>query len=295
MPAASRRARARPRGRRAAPRAGSAKLHSSGGAALRAPRARSGERRARRQAAPRRCARRAAPPRRRAARRRAPRRAARAAPSTPAARERRGEGVGARGRRRRRERVEAESLAGDLAGRARARPASGARRALPASAGTGAELELDAHRLAAPPSATAPSRERAGRARAWRGSDRDRSTKGARRGRRLASAASRASCAAAARRRLAKRASSERERAGDGHLLHRVLGERDADRVADPVLEQRADPDRALDAAVLAVAGLGDADVERVARRAAARRSRRAARRAAGRPGSPPARCSPSC
>ena len=43
-----------------------------------------------------------------------------------------------------------------------------------------------------------------------------------------------------------------------------VLGERDADGVADAVGQERADADGALDAAVLAVAGLGDAEVERV-------------------------------
>ena len=43
-----------------------------------------------------------------------------------------------------------------------------------------------------------------------------------------------------------------------------VLGEGDADGVAQAVGEERADADGALDAAVLAVAGLGDAEVERV-------------------------------
>ena len=43
-----------------------------------------------------------------------------------------------------------------------------------------------------------------------------------------------------------------------------VLGERDADRVAQPVGEERADPDRALHPSVLALARLGDAEVERV-------------------------------
>jgi hypothetical protein len=59
-------------------------------------------------------------------------------------------------------------------------------------------------------------------------------------------------------------AAGERER--DRNLLHGILGQRDADRVADAVLEQRADSDRALHPAVDAVARLGDADVERVGR-----------------------------
>src|SRR4029453_8672303 len=55
---------------------------------------------------------------------------------------------------------------------------------------------------------------------------------------------------------------------------------RHADRVADAVLEQGADADAALDPAILAVAGLGDTHVERVARRR--ERSRRRARPARG-------------
>ena len=43
-----------------------------------------------------------------------------------------------------------------------------------------------------------------------------------------------------------------------------VLGERDADRVAQAVGEERADPDRRLHPSVLALARLGDAEVERV-------------------------------
>ena len=54
------------------------------------------------------------------------------------------------------------------------------------------------------------------------------------------------------------------QRARDGDFVDAVLGERDADGVADAVGQQRADADGALDAAVLAVAGLGDAEVERV-------------------------------
>src|SRR4051812_3223258 len=50
----------------------------------------------------------------------------------------------------------------------------------------------------------------------------------------------------------------------DLHLLDRVGGERDADRVADPVDEQRAHPDRALDRAGEGRPGLRDAEVERV-------------------------------
>ena len=54
------------------------------------------------------------------------------------------------------------------------------------------------------------------------------------------------------------------ERARDGNFVHAVLGERDADGVADAVGQQRADADGALDAAVLAVARLGHAEVQRV-------------------------------
>ena len=50
----------------------------------------------------------------------------------------------------------------------------------------------------------------------------------------------------------------------DGDLVRRILGERNADRVAQAVAQQRADADGALDAAVLTVAGLGDAEVQRV-------------------------------
>ena len=66
--------------------------------------------------------------------------------------------------------------------------------------------------------------------------------------------------AADARGRVERRS----QRAGDGDLVDAVLGERDADGVADAVVQQRADADGALDAAVLAVAGLGDAEVDRV-------------------------------
>ena len=52
-------------------------------------------------------------------------------------------------------------------------------------------------------------------------------------------------------------------RCGDRDLGLRLLGQRDADRVAEAVVEQRADADRALDPAVLVVAGLGDAEMER--------------------------------
>src|SRR5208283_5922699 len=45
------------------------------------------------------------------------------------------------------------------------------------------------------------------------------------------------------------------DRAGDRNLADAVLGERDADRVAEPVEEERADSDRPLYPAVLAVAG----------------------------------------
>ncbi len=55
----------------------------------------------------------------------------------------------------------------------------------------------------------------------------------------------------------------------DQRLRHRdlvdaVFGERNADGVADAVAQERADADRALDAAVLAFAGLGDAEMDRV-------------------------------
>ena len=71
------------------------------------------------------------------------------------------------------------------------------------------------------------------------------------------------------------------EGAGDGDFVDAVLGERDADGVADAVGEERADADGALDAAVLAVAGLGDAEVERVI--PVGDRARAGARRACGR------------
>src|SRR5262249_59582145 len=61
-----------------------------------------------------------------------------------------------------------------------------------------------------------------------------------------------------------------RDRAGYRDLLHGILGERHANRVAEAVGQERSDADRALDAAVLAVARLGDADVERVVARPAA-------------------------
>ena len=54
------------------------------------------------------------------------------------------------------------------------------------------------------------------------------------------------------------------QRARDGDFVDAVLGERDADGVADAVGQQRADADGALDPAILAVARLGDAEVERV-------------------------------
>ncbi len=53
------------------------------------------------------------------------------------------------------------------------------------------------------------------------------------------------------------------ERARDGNLVHAVLSERDADGIADAVGQERADADGALDAAVLAVAGFRDAEVQR--------------------------------
>src|SRR5262249_13155935 len=49
----------------------------------------------------------------------------------------------------------------------------------------------------------------------------------------------------------------------DRDLEHRVRRERDADRVADAAQQQRADAGGRLDAAVLHVAGLGDAHVQR--------------------------------
>ena len=45
---------------------------------------------------------------------------------------------------------------------------------------------------------------------------------------------------------------------------HGIGGERDAERVADPVREQRADPDRALDRARERRSRLGDAEVQRI-------------------------------
>ena len=53
-----------------------------------------------------------------------------------------------------------------------------------------------------------------------------------------------------------------RQRLRDRDFVNRVLGERDADGVADAVRQQRADADGALDPAVLAVAGLGHAEVD---------------------------------
>ena len=54
------------------------------------------------------------------------------------------------------------------------------------------------------------------------------------------------------------------QRAGHRDLVDAVLRERDADGVADAVVEQRADTDGALDAPVLTVACLGDAEMYRV-------------------------------
>ncbi len=51
---------------------------------------------------------------------------------------------------------------------------------------------------------------------------------------------------------------------GDRHLGFRLLGERDAHGVAQAVVEQGADADGRLDAPILAQAGLGHAQVERV-------------------------------
>ena len=62
--------------------------------------------------------------------------------------------------------------------------------------------------------------------------------------------------------RLALYGATKRER--DRNLRNRVLGERDAHGVADSFFEKHADADRRLDAAVLAVPGLGDSDVQRV-------------------------------
>jgi len=52
--------------------------------------------------------------------------------------------------------------------------------------------------------------------------------------------------------------------ARDGDFVDAVLGERDADGIADAVGQERADADGALDPAILAIASLGDAEVERV-------------------------------
>jgi len=46
--------------------------------------------------------------------------------------------------------------------------------------------------------------------------------------------------------------------------VYAVLGERNANGVADTVIEEGTDADGALDAAVLAVAGLGDAEMDGV-------------------------------
>ena len=54
------------------------------------------------------------------------------------------------------------------------------------------------------------------------------------------------------------------ERLRHGNFVHAVFRERNADGVADAVGQQRADADGALDAAILAVAGFGDAEVNRV-------------------------------
>ena len=55
-------------------------------------------------------------------------------------------------------------------------------------------------------------------------------------------------------------------RRGDRDFFLRWFGERNANRISDPVDQQGADSDRTLDAAVLAVARLGDAHVKRIAR-----------------------------
>ena len=52
--------------------------------------------------------------------------------------------------------------------------------------------------------------------------------------------------------------------AGDWNFVFGVFGERDADRVADAIGKEAADADGAFDPAVLAVAGFGDAEMNRV-------------------------------
>ena len=52
------------------------------------------------------------------------------------------------------------------------------------------------------------------------------------------------------------------ERLRDGNFVHRILCQRDANRVANAIAEQTADADGALDAPVLAVAGLRNAEVD---------------------------------
>ena len=54
------------------------------------------------------------------------------------------------------------------------------------------------------------------------------------------------------------------EQPGHGYFVFGRFGQRDADRVADAVGEQRADPHGALDAPFQSVARLGDAQVDRV-------------------------------
>ena len=51
------------------------------------------------------------------------------------------------------------------------------------------------------------------------------------------------------------------------NLFLRSLRERDANRVSDPIRQQRANSNRTLDASVLTIARLGDTDVEWIARR----------------------------
>ena len=52
--------------------------------------------------------------------------------------------------------------------------------------------------------------------------------------------------------------------AADGDLVRRIFGERNANRVAEAVAEERADADRALNAAIFAFAGFGDTEMDRI-------------------------------
>jgi hypothetical protein len=50
-----------------------------------------------------------------------------------------------------------------------------------------------------------------------------------------------------------------------GDFPNGVFGQRDPNRVADTVLEERTDPDGALDSPILGIAGFGDPEMEGIA------------------------------